>query len=215
VQAVLPRLIGGGEPNVPAEFESSVCKRYLRAYIYPNTKNNPEEVNKLVSFLNENEGESLVEDGSYDATDVAAVKRFQKKYTEQILAPWGESVPNGRVYRTTAAKINLMSCAKSIGCPYFTEYMKKGANSLESVRIQDFLNLMHAPVEGYPTRGLALSKEFTKDTFVKLSQFQVFYKDTVLKPWKLSSPTGYFYKTTRYSANALMNCTESMKPTLE
>jgi hypothetical protein len=124
------------------------------------------------------------------------------------MTPWGVSEPTGRVYKTTTAKINLMMCAKQRGCPYFPKYLKPGDNSVESVKVQDFLNIIFAPTSGYPTNGIPLSKDFTKQTTVKLKEYQSVYKATVLKPWDLSSPTGLFYQTTRYSANDLMNCNE-------
>lgn len=196
------------EPNVPKEFAPYVCKRYLRDYIYPSQNNNPEEVKKLQSFLIENEQESLKETGEYDQETVAAVKRFQQKYADQILAPWGFKEPTGVVGRTTAIKINLLSCAQKRGCPYFKTYMKQGDKGLEAVRIQDFLNIINAPTNGYPTNGIALEKLFTRKTFTNVKEFQSYYKDTVLAPWGLKSPTGWWYQTTRYAANKLMNCGE-------
>jgi hypothetical protein len=200
-------LLEGTEPNVSSEFTSQVCKRYLKEYILPDSKNNPEEVKKLQEFLNE-QGEKLAVDGIYDANDVEAVKRFQAKYLDQIMTPWGVSAPTGRVYKTTTAKINLMMCAKQKGCPYFSKYLKQGDDSLESVKVQDFLNLIFAPTSGYPTNGIPLSKDFTKLTANKVSEFQSVYKEIVLKPWDLKAPTARWYQTTRSAANTLMNCSE-------
>jgi hypothetical protein len=199
--------VGGGEPNVPEEFSSYVCKRYLKEYILPNSNNNPVEVKKLQEFLNE-QGEKLTIDGTYDADDILAVKRFQAKYLDQIMTPWGVSEPTGRVYKTTTAKINLMMCAKQNGCPYFPKYLKQGDTSIETVKVQDFLNIIFAPTSGYPTNGLKLDKNFNKETFTKLKEYQDVYKATVLKPWDLTAPTGRWYQTTRASANQLMNCSE-------
>jgi hypothetical protein len=202
-----PILIGGEESGVPSEFSSYVCKRYLKEYILPDTKNNPLEVKKLQDFLNE-QGEKLTVDGTYDADDILAVKRFQAKYLDQIMTPWGVSEPTGRVYKTTTAKINLMMCAKQRGCPYFPKYLKQGDTSLETIKVQDFLNIIFAPTSGYPTNGLKLTKDFNNQTYTKLSEYQDVYKATVLKPWDLKSPTGRWYQTTRASANQLMNCSE-------
>jgi uncharacterized delta-60 repeat protein len=201
-------LIGGGEPNVPVEFSNYVCKRYLREYIYTGKTNNPEEVKKLQSFLNDKEGEKLALDGTYDAEDILAVKRFQSKYTSQILSLWGSDTATGRVFKTTAAKINLMSCQNQLGNKYFTEYLKEGDSSLETVKLQDFLNIIFAPTSGYPTSGLPLSKTFDAKTKAKLKEFQSVYKETVLKPWNLTSPTGRFYQTTRKASNLLMGYDE-------
>jgi peptidoglycan hydrolase-like protein with peptidoglycan-binding domain len=199
-------LLGGGEPNVPTEFQGQVCKRYMREYILPGANNNPEEVKKLQTFLNEY-GESLPVDGTYDLQDIEAVKRFQTKYKNQILSPWGLDSATGRVYRTTTAKINLMMCGNTTS-QYFTEYLKVGDVSLESVKVQDFLNIIFSPTSGYPNTGLPLTKTFTKETAAKLKEFQSVYKTTVLIPWNLTKPTGWFYQTTRSSANALIGYSE-------
>jgi len=201
-------LIGGGEPNVPPEFSNYVCKRYLREYITFGGKNNPEEVKKLQQFLNEYEGEKLAVDGTYDTDDLEAVKRFQAKYLDQIMAPWGVYEPTGKVFRTTTAKINLLMCSKQRSCPYFKSYLKEGDENIEAVMIQDFLNIIFAPISGYPTNGLELSKEFNGKTKTTVKDFQTVYKEIVLKPWGLTSATGWWYKTTRHAANKLMNCAE-------
>ncbi len=101
-----------------------------------------------------------------------------------------------------------MSCQGEGKTMYFKEYLKEGDVSLEVVKLQDFLNLIFAPTVGYPTNELPLSKEFTKDTAEKLREYQRVYKETVLKPWNLKTATGWFYKTTRKSANLLMGYDE-------
>ncbi len=142
-----------------------------------------------------------------DLQDIEAVKRFQTKYKNQILSPWGLDSATGRVYRTTTAKINLMMCGNTTS-QYFTEYLKVGDVSLESVKVQDFLNIIFTPTSGYPESGLKLSKTFTKETADKLKEFQSVYKATVLTPWNLKQPTGWFYQTTRASSNALIGYSE-------
>jgi len=204
----LANLLGGEEPNVPKEFSDYVCKRYMKEYILPGASNNPVEVKKLQEFLNISEGEKLVVDGTYDADDIEAVKRFQTKYKDQIMSPWGLTEATGRVLRTTTAKINILLCATKQGCPYFDSYLKEGDTSVDSVKVQDFLNIIFAPISGYPTNGLELSKEFNGKTKTTVKDFQTVYKEIVLKPWGLTSATGWWYKTTRHAANKLMNCAE-------
>ena len=70
------------------------------------TNNNPEEVKKLQTFLNQLEWERLEVDGIYKLVDQEAVKRFQKKYQNDILTPWNIQEPTGYVYKTTVKKIN-------------------------------------------------------------------------------------------------------------
>jgi hypothetical protein len=103
-----------------------------------------------------------------------------------------------------------MMCAKQRGCPYFPKYLKQGDNSLEAVKVQDFLNIIFAPTSGYPDAGLKLSKSFNSDTTSKLKEYQTVYKAIVLDPWKLTSATGWWYQTTRASANLLMGCSEGV-----
>ena len=92
--------------------------------------------------------------------------------------------------------------------PYLTEYLKPGDVSLESVRVQDFINLTNAPTSGYPTSGLPLTKTFTPATKQAVIEYQNRYKKTVLDPWGLSAGTGWWYQTTRSSANALVGTPE-------
>jgi uncharacterized delta-60 repeat protein len=205
---------GGGMLNqmqiMKAQEKSTATKplllqgeRYLKSYIYPDTKNTKEDVLSLQNFLNEKQGENLALDGIYDAEDIAALKRYQTKYSSQILLPWGKDEATGRVGKTTTAKINLTMCQGEKNTPYFNTYLKQGDNSLEVVRLKDFLNLISAPTSGYPSKGLALSKVFDAKTAAKLKEFQSVYRETVLKPWGLKSATGRFYQTTRKASNLL------------
>jgi hypothetical protein len=206
-QNTKPNLISDKELNVSEEFSPYVCNRYLKEYIYPGKQNNPEEVKKLQTFLNK-QGENLVVNGIYDTDSINAVKRFQEKYKDQILSPWGLTVSTGIVYRTTTAKINLMSCAKNMGCPYFTENLKPGSSSIEAVKVQDFLNIIFAPTSGYPTKGIPLSKTMTNQTVNKVREYQTIYKDSVLKPLNLTSSTGWWYDKSKGTANILLGCTQ-------
>ncbi len=89
------------------------CKPYLTANIRPGRNNDKEQVKKLEKFLNEYEGEKLVVGGIYDAADVAAVKRFQEKYADEILKPFGLNSPTGLVLSSTRKKINDLYCQKT------------------------------------------------------------------------------------------------------
>ena len=81
---------------------------YLSSFVKLGGKNNTEDVKKLQSFLNDFEGEKLVIDGIYKSTDFTAVKRFQKKYTREILTYWNINTPTGYVYITTTEMINKL-----------------------------------------------------------------------------------------------------------
>ena len=65
-----------------------------------------DDVKKLQIFLNTFEGEDLAIDGIYKKVDVAAIKRFQKKYTKEILLYWNITEPTGYVYIKTTEMIN-------------------------------------------------------------------------------------------------------------
>jgi len=94
------------DPIVPAE-----CN-YLLEYIKLGDDNNPVEVKKLETFLNEFEGENLVVDGIYEQVDFDAVSRFQEKYMGDILSPWSHNAATGYVYLTTKKKINELYCQR-------------------------------------------------------------------------------------------------------
>lgn len=79
---------------------------HLAQYIHINRHNDSDEVKKLQKFLNKFEGENLTVDGIYKPEDMEAVKRFQIKYADKILAPWGITKPTGYVYKTTVKMIN-------------------------------------------------------------------------------------------------------------
>ena len=71
-------------------------------------KNNFDDVMVLQKFLNEHEGERLILNGKFDILTQKAVKRFQKKYSAEILAPFGLKVPTGVVGTKTLQKINAL-----------------------------------------------------------------------------------------------------------
>lgn len=79
---------------------------------YMNTVNNPSrfEVLKLQLALNIFEGYAIPYTGIYDEATVAAVKRYQLQYQDQILKPWNLLAPTGYVYLTTRKHINERFC---------------------------------------------------------------------------------------------------------
>jgi len=96
---------------------STACNPYLLKYIKLGADNDPEEVKKLESFLNEYLGVDLPIDGIYDQADYNAVKQFQLLLKDDVLAPWvlvgclpSDITPTGYVYRTTKWTINNFFC---------------------------------------------------------------------------------------------------------
>lgn len=97
----------------PAAFGS--CG-YVHQYLRPgDPANNPDEVRDLQAFLRGVEKDTSVSvTGAYDEATRAAVARFQLKYKDEILAPWGVSEPTGVVYITTKKKINEIFCSTRV-----------------------------------------------------------------------------------------------------
>jgi uncharacterized protein YegL len=91
--------------------EPVVCN-YLLEYIKLGANNNKVEVEKLERFLNTYQDEKLEVNGIYDQADYDAVARFQKKYSGEVLTPWGYDQSTGYVYITTKKKVNEIYCAK-------------------------------------------------------------------------------------------------------
>jgi hypothetical protein len=86
----------------------------------------------------------------------------------------------------TSTSTDPASCSLS-----FLTYMKKGAKGGEVSKLQKYLGVMQTGFFGPLT-----------NTAVKA--FQLKYADSVLAPWGLKLPTGYFYKTTQRQMNLLM-----------
>lgn len=85
---------------------SSGNEVYLSEYLGLGKDNDSAEVEKLQTFLVDNEGATLAVTGVFDENTKSAVLAFQEKYREDILTPWGITEPTGYVYVTTKHKIN-------------------------------------------------------------------------------------------------------------
>jgi peptidoglycan hydrolase-like protein with peptidoglycan-binding domain len=74
-------------------------------------KNDAAQVKALQQFLKDKERlYTGTVSGLFDRATDTAVRAFQKKYSKEILAPWGHSTPTGYVYLTTSRKINALNC---------------------------------------------------------------------------------------------------------
>ncbi len=97
------------------KLKKGVKCNYLSEYLRINKDNNPSEVKKLQVFLRDYEGFSeLGVTGVFDENTFKAVSKFQLKYKDDILTPWGASLPSGYVYITTSKKINEIYCQSEI-----------------------------------------------------------------------------------------------------
>jgi len=99
--------INGNEPVVIAPIAGCT---YLAEYMRYGAANNPFEVHKLQVFLKNYENLDVDITGIFDSKTLAAVNQFQQKYVNEIMGPWGASIPSGQVYITTVNKINEIFC---------------------------------------------------------------------------------------------------------
>lgn len=105
-EVILPKVdIGPGAAVKP------ICSVYLNSYLKVDVINDKNEVVKLQDFLNKYEGENLSVDGNFDISTYESVKRFQNKYAQDVLLPFGVNYKaTGHVLQTTKAKINQLYC---------------------------------------------------------------------------------------------------------
>ena len=114
---------GGGSPGLVlgASLEDALpegCSAYLFEYIKSGAKNNPEEVKKLQTFLNEEMSAGLPVTGFYGSLTLGWVNKFQVKYWQEVLLPWipfglpTPQTPTGYVYKTTKRWVNMTKCSE-------------------------------------------------------------------------------------------------------
>ena len=100
-------------PSAFATSEASIfgteCN-YLESYLSVYRNNDVDQMLKLQTFLKEQEGFDVKLSGVFDSSTIIAVRKFQTRYSEDILAPWGLVYPTGNVSVTTRHKINNLSC---------------------------------------------------------------------------------------------------------
>ena len=199
-------------PTPPVSIVPVKCSPYLVKPIKYGANNDHLEVKKLQSFLNKYEGEQSKITGIYDESALKAVKRFQKKYASDILLPWNITVPTGFVYKTTIKKINAIYCERNLpkenitaktttSCPYFVQYLKFGDINSEVKKVQQFLK-----ERGFFPQSQETTNYFGPITLKAVKQFQAKYSQEILKPWNVTTPTGYWYRTTIKQANEMMGC---------
>ncbi|MEI6627609.1 MAG: fibronectin type III domain-containing protein, partial [bacterium] len=185
-------------------YTPTTCDPYLNSYIQLGKKNNPEEVKKLQIFLNDYENANLIVDGIYKAQDVKAVNAFQLKYKQDVLSFWGLHTPTGWVYISTQKAINRVYCeqTKQLSCPYFkaTTNLKTIPTPDEILKIKVFLN--NTQNENLNTSDNTFNTDLTN----AVKRFQAKYATNILKPWRLTKPTGTWYQSTRKYADELLGC---------
>ena len=86
------------------------CGDLFKTYMKKGKVNNKAEVIRLQAFLNKNLNLKLKVDGVFGSQTEAAVKKFQLKYKDSTLTPWGLKLPTGYVFKTTQRQLNLLVC---------------------------------------------------------------------------------------------------------
>jgi len=189
--------------------ENGVCKRAIKSDIVFGKENDYEDVVALQEYLNKYEGSKLAITGIYDAATFNAIKRYQNKYTKEILDPWRMDTANGVVMSTTRGHINKMvnkDCFPvAHDCPYFTKSLALGDRGLEVKKVQNFLKDL-----GFFKGGV--DGIFDANTRNAVRSFQNENAQDVLVPWGIPCQcgTGYWYKSTVTYANKLMGCNYEM-----
>ena len=95
---------------------ANTCAPYLSSYLGKGKKNNSADVIKLQEFLNKELGLNIPVTGTFGDMTEEAVRLFQIKYSEEVLAPWvpyglpNAKTPTGYVYKTTQRWINMLNC---------------------------------------------------------------------------------------------------------
>lgn len=119
---------GGGGPvtygavlGIATSSAPTSCDTYLTAFIRAGQQNDPEQVRRLQTVLQQYERAPIMVNGTYDAPTVAATRAFQGRYASEILAPWRLTEPTGYVYLTTRKKVNEIYCNGTKQFPLTTE----------------------------------------------------------------------------------------------
>ena len=89
---------------------SSTGCNYLESYLSVYRNNDVDQMLRLQTFLKEQEGFDVKLSGIFDSSTMIAVRKFQIRYSEDILKPWELARPTGNVSITTRHKINDLSC---------------------------------------------------------------------------------------------------------
>ncbi len=148
------------------------CGIYLHEYIKYGANNNPYEVKKLQTFLNDHMDEDLAITGTYSSDCVEAVNRFQLAYKNDILKPWVDAgihcdvnQTTGYVYKTTQRQINLIMCPDlNIPMPDMSAYPQTDCTTYWAAVMGEDIILEESELEGEPEDTLELDLELDPET---------------------------------------------------
>jgi len=154
----------------------------------------------IQDFLNTFQGERVNQTGVYDSQTVDAVRRFQERYRNDVLDPWGLGEPTGIVYKTTSAKMNALMCTELV-CPVFSQELSLGDRGAEVQKVKLFLNTVFGA-------NLDTSNDiFDQSMFDVVTDFQSIYSKTMFGFWgRPLSSRGKWDSATFNQAERLLGC---------
>ena len=201
-------IINGSSTNPTVIDTGSTCKSRI-TFTGPidvgSVNNLTDDVKKLEIFLNTYENEKLPVNGIYEARDILAVKRWQKKYKTFILDPMLLKEPTGTIYTLSQRQIERQTtkpCGLPVtvtACPYFKEYASYGDRGPDVKKIQQFLNVVRG-------ERLPLSGVYGPRTKAATKRFQQAYRKDIFNILRLSFISGNWNEATRVKANQAIGC---------
>ena len=110
VVKVTPVFINAAATTVASTAESTTSCPVVSEFMKVGIANKPSQVTRLQTFLKASESADVDVNGVFDDKTEKAVEDFQKKYMDDVLAPWDATKASGIVYLTTIKKINQIAC---------------------------------------------------------------------------------------------------------
>ncbi|MGC9602187.1 MAG: peptidoglycan-binding protein [Minisyncoccia bacterium] len=103
-------IVLGASTSTPSITTPTSCSPLLSTFLGRGRANDAGQVMKLQQFLNDEVEAALPITGVFGPLTEGAVKAFQSKYKDQILAPLGLTAPTGIVLSATQSQINALVC---------------------------------------------------------------------------------------------------------
>ncbi len=103
-------------PNsiVALSIEGLSCPMITSKLLKVGGSNDSADITRLQTFLKNVEKLDVEVNGTFDTKTEAAVKAFQLKYKDTILAPWEATRASGIAYITTIKKLNEIACGNAL-----------------------------------------------------------------------------------------------------
>lgn len=160
-------------------------------------KNNVNDVMLLEKYLNTYENANIPVDGIYSQEDFNLVVKWQEKWGEDILGPWGITKGTGYVFMTSLAKIRkdhtaacntvapvqILSCAEPLQYPVEPILGGQVNDTYNVMLLERFLNT-------YEGAALPVDGLYAENDFKAVLDWQTKYKKDVLEPAGLNEASG-------------------------